>query len=319
MIPLRSNPIIIAKTPLGAVPAIDQPAADGRGHPRFSRHLNNMSPDASDADVPLIGSPYDLRVSLGAQVSESDIRVALESGESGFVHSFTAGSTVDGPGRRIVAWLSGCQFRCLYCHNPDTWKLTNGMPVTLARAVEVVQEYRPSLVQGGLTISGGEPLLQQRFVINLLESARNLCLHTAIGTNGYFGARLSDAELGLIDLVLLDIKALSCDLHRRLTGYDNQPILDFARRLAALRKPVWVRFVFVPVVTDDLDEIDHLANFVAGLGNVERVEVLPFHQIGRFKWEKLGMDYELRQTDPPSRAKIEKAITRFCAKGLKAS
>ena len=120
-----------------------------------------MGPDASSPDVPLIASPYDLRVSLGEKVGEPGIRAALESGDWGFIHSFQTGSAVDGPGMRIVAWLSGCQFRCVFCHNPDTWKLTNGMPVTLTRAVEVVNQYRHALrtMKGGLTVSGGEPLM----------------------------------------------------------------------------------------------------------------------------------------------------------------
>src|SRR5215510_14238824 len=128
-----------------------------------------MATAVSNPEVPLIARPYDLRVSLGEQVGEVGIRVAVESGEVGFVHSFTTGSAVDGPGMRVVAWLSGCQFRCVYCHNPDTWKMSNGMPVTLSRAIEVVSQYRHDLrtMRGGLTISGGEPLLQHRFVIRV--------------------------------------------------------------------------------------------------------------------------------------------------------
>jgi pyruvate formate lyase activating enzyme len=279
-----------------------------------------MNPEASNTEVPLIGSAHELRVSLGEKVSEPDIRAALESGESGFVHSFITGSAVDGPGVRIVAWLTGCQFRCVYCHNPDTWKMTNGMPVKLARAVEVLKQYRHGLgvMHGGLTISGGEPLMQHRFVLKVFAAARELGIHTALDTNGYLGDRLSDEDLGLIDLVLLDIKAISPELHRRLTGMDNQPVLDFARRLAARQRPVWVRFVLVPGWTDDAAEISLLADFVAQLGNVKRVDVLPFHQLGQFKWEKLALDYRLRDAEPPSRAKTEEAIARFRAKGLTA-
>src|SRR3954464_365990 len=153
-----------------------------------------MNTPLPQPDVPLIASPYDLRVSLGERVSETGIREALETGESGFVHSFTTGSAVDGPGVRVVAWLSGCQFRCVYCHNPDTWKMTNGMPVPLSRAVEVVNQYRNSLrtMKGGLTISGGEPLLQYPFVAKLFPQVKKLGVHTALETNGYFGERLKD-------------------------------------------------------------------------------------------------------------------------------
>ena len=136
---------------------------------------------------------------------------------------------------RIVAWLSGCQFRCVFCHNPDTWKLTNGMPVSLTRAVEVVNQYRHDLrtMKGGLTISGGEPLMQHRFVLKLLAAAQKHGVHTALDTNGFLGDRLSDEDLGCIDLVMLGLKASTPELHRRLTGMDIQPVHAFARRLAA--------------------------------------------------------------------------------------
>jgi pyruvate formate lyase activating enzyme len=276
--------------------------------------------DNLPSDVPLMGSPYDLRVALGEKVSEMDVRTALETGECGFVHSFTTGSAVDGPGMRLVAWLSGCQFRCVYCHNPDTWKMSNGMPVTLARAVEVVSQYRHELrtMKGGLTISGGEPLVQHRFVLKVFAAAQQLGVHTALDSNGYLGDRLTDQDLACIDLVLLDLKAMTPDLHKRLTGQDNQPVHAFARRLAAARKSGWVRFVLVPGWTDDMAEIERIAAFAAELGNVERVDVLPFHQMGRFKWEKLGMDYQLGETQPPARAVVDQAIAKFRAVGLKA-
>jgi pyruvate formate lyase activating enzyme len=271
-------------------------------------------------DVPLAASPYELRTGFGDTVPESDRRTAVETGDPGFIHSFTTGSTLDGPGVRVVAWLSGCQFKCVYCHNPDTWKMTNGTPVSVARAVEVVSKYRRglSVMRGGLTISGGEPLMQRRFVIRVFAAVKELGVHTALDSNGYFGDRLTDSDLEEVDLVLLDLKAFTPALHQRLTGMDNAPVLKFAQRLAAQHKPIWVRFVLVPGWTDELAEIDRIAQFAAGLGNVERVDVLPFHQLGRFKWEKLGMDYQLRNTYPPSRAITEQAIARFSAAGLKA-
>jgi pyruvate formate lyase activating enzyme len=279
-----------------------------------------MAADVSNPEVPLIADRHELRVSLGAKVGESEIKAALEAGDRGFIHSFITGSTLDGPGVRIVAWLTGCQFRCAYCHNPDTWKMTNGMPVTLARAVEVIEQYRHGLktMKGGLTLSGGEPLMQHRFVLKVFASAKKMGVHTALDTNGLLGSRLSDDDLGLVDLVLLDLKAITPDLHRRLTSQDNQPVLDFASRLGAQRRPVWVRFVLVPGWTDNMEEIDRVAAFAAGLGNVERVDVLPFHQLGRFKWEKLGMNYPLSQTEPPSQETVDKAVAIFRAAGLKA-
>jgi pyruvate formate lyase activating enzyme len=276
-----------------------------------------MSVAVSDAEVP-VGSPYDLRLA-SERVGEAGIREALERGDPGFIHSFTTGSTVDGPGMRVVGWLSGCQFKCVYCHNPDTWKITNGVPVSVQRAVEVIKQYRHDLavMKGGVTLSGGEPLFQHRFVLNVFREAKKAGVHTALDSNGFLGDRLTDEDLALIDLVLLDIKAITPELHQRLTSQPNEPVLAFARRLAALHRPVWVRFVLVPGWTDDVAEIEKVAKFSASLGNVERVDVLPFHQLGRFKWEKLGMDYRLRDAKPPSRAQTEDAIARFRAEGLK--
>jgi pyruvate formate lyase activating enzyme len=220
----------------------------------------------------------------------------------------------------VVAWTTGCQFKCLYCHNPDTWKLKNGIPVTLTRAVEELGKYRAGLkvMSGGFTISGGEPLMQVRFAVNLFEAAKNIGIHTALDTNGGLGDRLSDADLEKIDLVLLDIKAWDEERHHRLTGTKVGPVLDFARRLAALRKPIWLRFVLVPGYTDDPGDIDRIAKFAAGLGNVERVDVLPFHQMGRFKWKELNLKYYLEGVEPPTPEIVENVCSQFRAAGLQA-
>jgi pyruvate formate lyase activating enzyme len=265
-------------------------------------------------------SPFELRVNLGANVLDSDVRTALATGDMGFLHSFTTGSAVDGPGVRVVAWTSGCMWRCLYCHNPDTWTMTNGMPVTIARATEQLRKYRHGLkvMSGGLTLSGGEPLMQHRFAVKLLTAAKAMGVHTALDSNGYYGDKLTDAELDVIDLVLLDIKAWDAERHRHLTGMDNAPTLEFARRLGALGRPIWLRYVLVPGLTDDLAEIEKIANFAAKLDTVERVDVLPFHQMGRFKWQKLGLDYALEGTEPPSNELVEQVCTVFRAAGLRA-
>jgi pyruvate formate lyase activating enzyme len=265
-------------------------------------------------------SPFELRVDLGKHVPEQDVRAALASGDVGFMHSFTTGSTLDGPGVRMVAWLSGCQFRCLYCHNPDTWKMTNGIPVTLERATQQLRKYKRglSVMRGGLTVSGGEPLMQDRFVVKLFAAARGMGVHTALDTNGSLGGRLSDDELKLIDLVLLDLKAWDPERHRKLVGAEAEPVREFARRLAAARRPVWVRFVLVPGKNDMPEEAARIAEFAAGLGNVERVDVLPFHQMGAFKWQQLGMEYALGSVEPPPAASVEQACAVFRAAGLKA-
>jgi pyruvate formate lyase activating enzyme len=264
--------------------------------------------------------PFELRVDRGQHVSEAEVRAALSSGDLGFVHSFTTGSTVDGPGVRVVAWLTGCQFRCLYCHNPDTWRMTNGVPITVERAKTEVAKYRHGLrmMKGGFTVSGGEPLMQDRFVIKLFTAAQAMGVHTALDSNGYLGSRLTDEDLEKIDLVLLDIKAWDRERHHQLTGMDIAPVLDFARRLAILRKPIWLRYVLVAGLTDDAEDIAQIANFVAGPGNVERVDVLPFHQLGAFKWKQLGIEYKLLDAEPPQRAIVERACTQFQAVGLKA-
>ncbi len=265
-------------------------------------------------------SPFEMRVDLGKDVPETDVRSALEQGDMGFLHSFTTGSAVDGPGMRVVIWTTGCMWRCQYCHNPDTWTMRNGMPVSVARAVEQLGKYRHGLkvMSGGLTISGGEPLMQQKFVFKVLAGAKKLGIHTAIETNGYLGANLSDADLANLDLVLLGIKSWDPARHKDLTGRDIGPTLDFARRLAAAGKPIWVRFVLVPGLTDHADDITAIAKFAASLGNVKRVEVLPFHQLGKFKWQQLGMKYKLQDTVPPTVEAHEQACAIFRAEGVEA-
>ena len=264
-------------------------------------------------------SPYELRVNLGKDVPESDVRTALATGDMGFLHSFTTGSTVDGPGVRVVAWTTGCMFRCLYCHNPDTWTMSNGIPVTIDKAVTELRKYRRGLkvMSGGFTLSGGEPLMQHRFAVKLLTAAKTMGIHTALDTNGIYGERVSDAELEMIDLVLLDIKTWDPERHRQLTGMDNGPTLEFARRLAARKRPISLRFVLVPGLTDDQEDIAQIARFVAGLGNVQRVDVLPFHQMGRFKWKNLGIPYTLEALEPASNELVEKTCAVFRAEGLK--
>jgi pyruvate formate lyase activating enzyme len=271
------------------------------------------------AAVPLEAtSPFEMRVHLGDEVGETDVRSALKSGDMGFLHSFTTGSAVDGPGIRLVAWTTACMFRCQYCHNPDTWTLSNGIPVALERAIAEIQRYANSLrrMNGGFTLSGGEPLMQDRFAVRLFDATHAMGVHTAIETNGFFGERLSDDELHDIDLVLLDMKAFTLEQHRRVAGIDNGSVIAFAERLAALGRPMWLRYVLVPGLTDDPGEMAQLAQFAAALGNIERVEILPFHQLGKYKWDKLGLDYQLAATPMPTREQVDAAIAVFAGNGL---
>ena len=190
----------------------------------------------------------------------------------------------------------------------------------LTKAAETLGNYRHGLkiMSGGFTLSGGEPLMQHRFAAKLLAAAKKMGIHTTIETNGFYGERLSDAEIDTIDLVMLGLKTWDPARHRALTGQDVGPTLAFARRLAARRRPIWIRFVLVPGLTDDMDDLAKTAEFAAGLGNVERVEVLPFHQLGRFKWERLGLDYKLRDVAPPTPELTERACEVLRKAGLKA-
>jgi pyruvate formate lyase activating enzyme len=274
-----------------------------------------------NAPVPLEAkSPFELRVHLSDDLPEQTVRESLASGDMGFLHSFTTGSAVDGPGVRVVAWTTGCMWRCRYCHNPDTWKVTNGLPVSVTQAAEELAKYRHGLgiMGGGFTLSGGEPLMQHRFAVKLLAAAKRMGIHTTIETNGYYGDRLSDAELDGIDLVMLGIKTWDPKRHEALTGMEVAPTLAFARRLAARRRPIWIRFVLVPGLTDDWDDLAKTAEFAAGLGTVERVEVLPFHQMGRFKWERLGLAYSLGEVEAPTTAAVERACEVLRKAGLHA-
>jgi len=267
-------------------------------------------------------SPFEMRVHLGEGVPEADVRTVLKSGGLGFLHSFTTGSAVDGPGIRLVAWTTACMFRCKFCHNPDTWTLSNGIPVPLHRAIEEVQKYANGLTRmhGGFTLSGGEPLMQDRFAARLFAAVKKMGVHTAIETNGIYGGRLSDEELRTIDLVILDMKGFTAGQHKRVTGLaNNEDVIAFGRRLSALKRPMWLRYVLVPGLTDVVEEMEAIAHFAVSLGVVERVEVLPFHQMGRYKWERLALNYELRDTQPPTVEEVARAVAIFQSVGLNAS
>ena len=281
-----------------------------------------MGAEAAAATPLEAKSPFEMRVHLGDDVEDTDVRSALKTGDMGFLHSFTTGSAVDGPGIRLVAWTTACMFRCQYCHNPDTWTLSNGIPVTLDQAITEIRKYANGLkaMKGGFTLSGGEPLMQDRFAARLFKAVKEMGVHTAMESNGYFGERLSDAEIRNIDLVILDMKAFTRGQHERVTGgMHNEDVLEFANRLAALKRPMWLRYVLVPGLTDIPEEMEALAAFGASLGVVERAEILPFHQLGEYKWERLKLNYQLKDTQPPSHELVAKAVEIFRGAGLDAS
>ncbi len=242
------------------------------------------------------------------------------AGDFGWIHSYETGSTVDGPGVRITLFVSGCLLRCQYCHNPDTWHLKDGRRISYDLAERALAGYAAPLriMGGGLTISGGEPLVQPRFTRRLFAAAKGMGLHTALDTSGFLGARADDEYLQHVDLVLLDLKSWDPATYERITEKDVRPTLRFAERLAGLGKPVWVRFVLVPGLSDDPANVAGLARFVAPMSNVEWVEVLPFHQMGAFKWKALGLEYKLADTPTPSPELVERVLDQFREAGCRA-
>jgi pyruvate formate lyase activating enzyme len=279
---------------------------------------------------PRVGSRYALQIAReGARQSKVEkdyfaIHAAdLEevSGEDdlvGYVHSYEVGSTVDGPGLRFVTFLTGCLLRCQYCHNPDTWHKRNGHPVTVSRAMKEIGKYAKVLkiAKGGITISGGEPMVQRPFVTRIFRRCKELGIHTCLDTSGRMGDRVTDEDLMEIDLHLLDIKSGDPEIYKKVTNQPLQPTLDYAHRLSALGRPMWIRYVLVPGLTDGFDNVEKVAEICAGLKSVERVEILRFHQLGSDKWTKLGLEYPLETCEAPSAELTERVRQQFRSRGL---
>ncbi|MCP8970992.1 pyruvate formate-lyase-activating protein [Ectobacillus ponti] len=233
----------------------------------------------------------------------------------GRIHSVESCGTVDGPGLRYIIFTQGCLLRCQYCHNPDTWDLNKGREVTVEEIMEDVKCYLPFMEAsgGGITVSGGEPLLQLDFLLELFKECKKLGIHTTIDSSG--GCYSEDAEfqrklqelMQYTDLILLDLKHIDSKKHRKLTGKPNEHILDFARYLSAIKKPVWIRHVLVPGVTDDEADLQRLSDFIGTLENVEKIEILPYHKLGVYKWEALGLKYPLEGIEPPAEERVQLA------------
>ena len=265
------------------------------------------------------GSRYDLRAGLSPDAPDES-QVKDEEGSFGYCHSYETSSRYDGPGLRAVLFVSGCLLRCSYCHNPDTWHLKDGTYVSLQQVLDRLGGFAPSLVKlgGGLTISGGEPMVQLAFTRRIFQGAKAMGLHTAIQTSGFLGDRVDEPYLSAVDLFLLDIKSSDPETYRRVTGRDLAPTLRFAERLASLSKPVWVRFTLVPGETDDPANVEGIARFVAPMKNVEWVEVQPFHKMGEFKWKSLGLEYKLANIEPPTKQLVNRVIGQFREAGCRA-
>ncbi|WP_291377445.1 pyruvate formate-lyase-activating protein [Demequina sp.] len=261
---------------------------------------------------PALGPPMEI---ADAELAASE---ALVDNTAGSVHSWDLVTGADGPGTRMTLFTAGCGLRCQYCQNPDTWRMKDGVRHTVDEVMARVTRYSTimKVTGGGLTISGGEPLLQSKFVTQIFRRASDLNIHTALDTAGLLGSRLTDDDLNYIDLVLLDIKSGLPDTYKRVTGRPLQPTLDFAERLSRLGKTTWIRFVLVPGLTDDEENVDAIGKFVATLDGVERMEILPFHQMGKAKWEATGEPYLLGDTKAPSPELIARVRAQLESYGL---
>lgn len=238
----------------------------------------------------------------------------------GHIHSTESFGAADGPGVRFIVFMQGCHMRCRYCHNPDTWKMDGGDEVTADEILKRALRFKPYWGKdGGITISGGEPLLQIDFVIELFKKAKELGINTCIDTAGNpftkeepFFSKFEEL-MKYTDLLLLDLKEINPARHKDLTGFDNSNIIEMAKYLSEINKPVWIRHVLVPEHSDFDEDLDALGDFIDTLSNVDRVEILPYHILGKFKWENLGIPYTLESISPPSAERIENAKNRIHA------
>jgi len=227
----------------------------------------------------------------------------------GRIHSYESCGTVDGPGIRFIVFMQGCLMRCKYCHNRDTWDLHGGKEVTVDELMKDIVTYRHFMNAsgGGITASGGEAILQAEFVRDLFRACKREGIHTCLDTNGYVRKHtpLIDELLEVTDLVLLDLKHMNDHIHEDLVGVSNKRTLQFARYLQQINQPTWIRYVVVPGYTDDLESARMLGEFIKDMKNVEKVELLPYHELGKHKWEAMGYDYPLDGVKPPTRETME--------------
>jgi len=232
----------------------------------------------------------------------------------GYIHSTESFGSVDGPGVRFIIFVNGCPMRCQFCHNPDTWKMQDGELRSADELLKTALRYRTYWKkEGGITVSGGEPLMQMDFMIDLFKKAKAEGVHTNIDTSGAvftreepFFSKLEEL-MKYTDMLMLDIKHIDDEQHQILTGHTNKNILDFAHYLSDIKKPIWIRHVLVPERSDKDEYLHRLHDFIETLDNVERVEVLPYHTLGEYKWKELGYDYPLAGIDPPTKERIENA------------
>lgn len=237
----------------------------------------------------------------------------LLSQASGRIHSFEAGSVVDGPGVRFVIFTQGCPLRCQYCHNPDTRDPQGGFEISVDELISEIIKYRPyfDASGGGVTVSGGEPLLQAGFTGEIFRRCRELGIATALDTSGVFPKEALALTLPWTDLVLLDIKSWNRQTYHQVTHVDIDPTLQFAQILQENKIPLWVRFVLVPGLTDQAENIEGVAKYCSTLPNLQRLDVLPFHKLGEYKWHTMGLPYTLSQTQPPTSEQMDRVRAVF--------
>lgn len=236
---------------------------------------------------------------------------------TGYIHSFESFGTKDGPGIRFVLFLQGCPLRCLYCHNPDTWNMNDKtIEISPEEAFSEIQKVKGFIKSGGITVSGGEPLLQPDFIIELFKLCKANNIHTAVDTSGYLFNEKIMQVLELTDLVLLDIKHINPQKYEQLTARPLEPTLHFIEYLSKINKPVWARYVLVPGFSDDETDLHNWAKTVSKYKNIERVDILPFHQMGSHKWETIEKDYKLKDVKPPTIEAVKHAEKIFLSYGL---
>jgi len=224
----------------------------------------------------------------------------------GYVHSVETCGTVDGPGIRYVIFFQGCPLRCKFCHNPDTWKMYEGKKCTAKEVVDDILRYKNFIRSGGVTISGGEPLLQADFASEILKECRKHGIHTAIDTSGAVPLSKCRHAVDEADLILLDIKSIDTFKCRELTGKGNEDALKLLDYLELKGKEVWIRHVVVPGITENYDDIEEMGKYLSRYKVISRVEILPFHKMGEYKWKELNLKYELEDTQPPEKESVEK-------------
>ena len=245
---------------------------------------------------------------------------ALKSGDIGFVHSWDINTSVDGPGTRMTVFMSGCPLRCQYCQNPDTWKMRDGQPVYLDDMIKKVDRYKDlfKATGGGITFSGGESMMQPAFVSRVFRAAREMGVHTCLDTSGFLGRNYSDEQIDDIDLCLLDVKSGNEETYKKVTGGTLAPTIEFGKRLADHGKKIWVRFVLVPSLTDDYENVEQVARICEEFGDaVEHIDVLGFHQLGRPKWHEMRIPYPLEDAKGPSAALRTRVKEQFENHGFK--